>query len=250
MLVIVIIAAAAVVLIWTFRRAGWLGLRDKTAWDWAALLLVPALLAVGAGIINVGQQRVAEVRDQESALQAYFDRISSVVLDDGDADTKTVVGRAQTAAVLRTVDGPRAGRVLVFLDEMGLLAEYEVSLEGLDLSDSELKGIDLSGLDFEDADLSGSDLEDALLGETDLEGADLRNADLKDAVLTDASLEDADLGGADLDHADLRGADLRDAAGLSPEQLEEACFDASTRLPEVLDRISGEGCSGSAEDDD
>ncbi|MDX1691338.1 MAG: pentapeptide repeat-containing protein [Acidimicrobiia bacterium] len=244
------VAAAVVVLAWAVRRRRWTGFEGKTLWDWMSLLAVPVLLAAGAGLINLGQNRLADARAEESAVQAYFGRISVLVLSDGDTTATDAIGSAQTAAVLRTVSGERAGRILLFLDEMDLLARYDVSYEGLDLRSAELKDVDLAGAEFEDADLAGADLEGANLAGADFEGANLSGADLKDAVLSGASFEDAELGRALLDHADLRGADLREVRGLSAARLAEACFDATTLLPDGLGDVGADpdACTGSAED--
>ena len=78
---------------------------------------------------------------------------------------------------------------------------------------------DLTGIDLHDANLKG-----ALLTKTNLTGADLR-----DARLDGASLSDANLTGANL-----TGADLRGTKNLTQMQLDQACGDAHTKLPEGL----------------
>jgi hypothetical protein len=80
-------------------------------------------------------------------------------------------------------------------------------------------------------DLIGRDLRT-----TDLRGADLRGALLVGADLRGARLVLTDLTGADLRGADVRGADLAPALFLTQFQVNAARGDATTTLPDVLDR--------------
>src|SRR5262245_4227897 len=67
------------------------GFETKTLWDWMDLLIIPAVLAIGAFVLNRSERAVerqvaedraklereiATDRQQEAALQAYIDRIS------------------------------------------------------------------------------------------------------------------------------------------------------------------------------
>ena len=71
-----------------------------------------------------------------------------------------------------------------------------ISLEGADLSDTDLSGADLKCACFRNTDLSGADLT----------GADVSDTDLREANLSAAILLGADLTGADVSYADLSGA--------------------------------------------
>jgi hypothetical protein len=82
----------------------------------------------------------------------------------------------------------------------------------------------LRGVQLADANLAGANLKGAIL-----DGANLRGADLKDAIL-----DRADLRGADFHRANLSGADLTGAGGLVQEQLNKACGDAGTKVPEGM----------------
>ena len=91
-------------------------------------------------------------------------------------------------------------------------------------------------------DLSEMNLQDVDLSETDLSGADLEHAylhgsNLSGANLSGANLHGANLSGADLEHAYLHGANLSGANlsgihNLDQGQLDGACVDEKTRLPE------------------
>ena len=65
-------------------------------------------------------------------------------------------------------------------------------------------------------------------------GADLSGADLSDANLSGANLSGANLSDANLSGANLSGANLTGAKNLTQEQLDKACGNADTKLPEGL----------------
>jgi len=115
----------------------------------------------------------------------------------------------------------------------------DANLSGADLSDADLSRADLSRADLNRANLSDTKLIGADLSDADLSRADLSDANLNDAKLIGADLSDADLGGATLDraqlgNADLTGANLSDATDLTQTQLDVACGNANTKLPESL----------------
>jgi hypothetical protein len=107
------------------------------------------------------------------------------------------------------------------------------------LSSARLINADLSGAILLGANLSGADLSRASLDDANLIAAILGGANLSDAVVRGADLRGASLGGANLINASLRGAnlsgaDLSGARGLTQAQLDEACGNANTKLPEGL----------------
>jgi uncharacterized protein YjbI with pentapeptide repeats len=115
----------------------------------------------------------------------------------------------------------------------------DANLSGANLSDADLSRADLSRADLNRANLSDTKLIGADLSDADLSRADLSDAKLSDAKLIGADLSDADLGGATLDraqlgNADLTGANLSDATDLTQTQLDVACGNANTKLPEGL----------------
>ncbi len=65
-----------------------------------------------------------------------------------------------------------------------------------------------------------------------LKGADLRGAELREANLMGANLRDANIHNADLAGATLGNAELIGVRGLTQEQLDQACGNGDTRLPE------------------
>ncbi len=226
--------------------------REKTLWDWLELLIVPLVLASGGLWFNrqekerdrareqAGKEReqvraeqqaeterkIAEDNQREQALQAYFDRMSELLLEkklreSQPDDEVRAVARSRTLTVLRRLDGGRKRSVLEFLYESGLIttraaivglteaplqdAMLELAtLPGVDLPRADLRGADLRG-----ADLQGANLERAYLDRANLEGTDLEGANLRGAFLTGAFLQLVNLPGADLRVAFLQEVDLR-----------------------------------------
>ena len=127
-----------------------------------------------------------------------------------------------------------------------------VDLTGANLSGANLGLADLNGAYLSSANLSGANLGGANLTGADLSGANLRGANLRGANLsgaypigadlTGANLRGADLTGAHLRGATLRGAILRGAKNLIQTQLDEACGNSETELPEGLDLILPKPC--------
>ena len=254
MILYLILAAVGLVfllaIVRLFLRPTSTGFAGKTLWDWFDVFGMPATVGLGAMVLSLTQMAIQDERAREEAVQSYIDRISALVTD-GVEETDIAVGRAQTGAIFRQVKKDRAGRVLLFLSEIGLLREFGPNLEFVDLGGADLKGMSFAGLDFEGSNLRRSELEDADLSDTDFENADLRGADMKDADLRRADFDHAWLARADLDHADLRGANLLDATGVTSKQLGRACLDETTILPRglLVELAEITGCTGRAEDD-
>ncbi len=102
-------------------------------------------------------------------------------------------------------------------------------LSRTDLQDANLVSANLQGINFQ-----GADLQDANLYRANLQGANFTGANLQGAVLFEADLRNANLRNANLQGADLEEANLTNAEGLTREQLDEACGDNQTQLPDYL----------------
>jgi hypothetical protein len=105
-----------------------------------------------------------------------------------------------------------------------------------DLSETHLEGASLDAAHLERASLEGAHLEMALLDAAHLEGATLDGAHLEGATLAAAHLEDASLLTAHLEGAILFDADLSKTSGLRPDDLARTLGDATTTLPEGMQR--------------
>ena len=123
--------------------------------------------------------------------------------------------------------------------------------------EGEQRDADMEDADFRGAYLGRTDLRSRLLTRANFAGANLQGADLRDADLTGANferaivgcyasqkkelepqIECADLRGALLQRAHFAAADLRRAEGLTQAQLDGACGDQATLLPDGL-RLTG-----------
>lgn len=252
----------------------WLGFNGKTLWDLLSLVVVPLSLAGVTYLFNrlqgesersaaqkqraleedlarrqrEAEQAIARQREAETALQAYLDKMTDLLLKEklrtswASSEVRSIA-LARTRTVLQTLDGRRKGHLVRFLYESRLLqlAHPVLSLKGADLREAVLEGavlpaINLGGADLREAVLEGADLAGASLAGADLRGArmraiglkgvDLGAADLRGAILVAAVLVDADLRGAKLHGADLQAATLRqatlDGVDLSGAMLEGA----------------------------
>ena len=231
-------------------------------WEWADLLIVPLLLAIGAFLVRQfleGQEKRREAKDEELAadrnlqevLKDYLDQMNQFLLDDswpreincGDEagisrvsnQPIVVVMRARTLAVLRELDGKRNGYVVRFLIEANALPF--VPLKRVDLSRADLSKADLSKADLRWANLRGTIFDSStqlsdkwrLVHEIvnhRVSNQDLKWADLRETNLRGADLRETNLRGADLRETNLRGANLRETnlrgANLSRANLREA----------------------------
>src|SRR5258707_738068 len=152
----------------------------KTSWDWIQVLLLPAVLTLATLLFiraeRTNRQKVTQLRNQnerviaidnqcETALQAYLNRMSELLLEEKSRvsapDTEIWnVARALTLTLLRRLDAGRKGSVLQFLYESGHINKNAgksiLDLSGTDLSEAELSGANLSGVDLTRANLSGA----------------------------------------------------------------------------------------------
>ena len=242
------------------------GFEVKTLWDWMDLLIIPLFLAGGAFFLNSSEKEterqraedraklereIATDRQQETALQAYLDRMAELLMKENLQTTKKKsvrnVARIRTLTVLRGLDARRKGYVAQFLYEAHLISSSKqvVSLESADLRDvnlfgEELRSVSLDGADLRNANLGYTKLDHAvlraLLNNANLLGASLQGANLQAAFLNDANLELANLEDADLTMAVLYRADFTKAnltgAIVSTQQLAQAKSLAGATMPD------------------
>ena len=245
----------------------------KGLWDYLEILLVPVLL-FGLGVLLDSRskardatqrneaERIRQEENRDQALQLYFDRVSSILLDkqvislaeaakllgpnykDPLVESARDVIRAQTLAILRvfSADEEKKSSVVRFLIESEILSSLTVSLSGADLSEADLSLANLSEADLSWAKLSEADLSLANLSGANLIGANLSEANLSWAKLSEADLSLADLSLANLSLADLSLANLSWAdlseANLSLANLENVQWDDKTTWPSA-DRFKG-----------
>lgn len=174
----------------------------KTLWDWLQLLIVPALLTLGAVWFTARQNHDVEIarrqhetdieiaadNQREAARQAYIDKMSELLLEKGLRGSKAGdevrnVARVRTLTVLSQSDNKRKRSIVRFLQESGLIDQHNTI-------------IDLSFANLREANLHQVNLSNANLHEVDLRRANLAGADLRHADLSEAELEGANLYGA------------------------------------------------------
>lgn len=117
------------------------------------------------------------------------------------------------------------------------MAEINANMTGIDASRTYLLGgffyqANIPVSDFKGAFLYGSQFENANLRGAKFESADLRRVIFTGANLLGAKFSKANMRLAELDRAHLEFADLREALNLTQTQLDEACGNSYTKLPE------------------
>ena len=222
-------------------------LRSPALWDWLQLLIVPAVLALGALWFNKTQKdtelkiaekaraadreiaekargvdreiaekaraadrEIAESQQRQATLEAYYDRMTELLL------THNLRGSTEYPEK-RSIARARTIAVIRSLDNERnqqlfsfLKASKLIEPENpvIDLSQADLSRADLSSVDLSGADLSGATLRQAVLRNANLSGANLSKADLIGANLIGANVIKANLSRTSLTWANLRNADL------------------------------------------
>jgi uncharacterized protein YjbI with pentapeptide repeats len=155
------------------------------------------MIAFGGLWFTRQQGKVSERQNtdnqHETALQAYLDKMSELLLEkhlkSHPEDEVREIAGVRTLTILARLDAHRKRSVLHFLHESGLIDKSKriVNLSGANLSSADLHGIDLRSADLQETDLHGADLSSA-----DLHGANLRGADLSGTILTQEQWEKAE----------------------------------------------------------
>jgi uncharacterized protein YjbI with pentapeptide repeats len=201
-----------------------------TLWGWLSLLIVPLTLALGGILFNAAQQqhgqdmeerryqndlRIQEKRAQDAALQAYLDKMSTLLLEHDlqskePTDKESTLAQAYTATLLDVAGPQHKGRVLLFLYRSNLVTkgQRKVDLAQTDLTEADLGSAYLWNADLSHVNFDGTRLSGAYLATSDMRSSILSNADLSRADLTGSVLKSADLRSANLTDSDLSGADL------------------------------------------
>jgi uncharacterized protein YjbI with pentapeptide repeats len=184
---------------------------------------------------DIRQRELAEDEKLEEALGAYFDRMSSLLIDKNmtaikhkslsglltpddsevvQLDASLDVIRTRTLIILQRFknDKERKAIVIQFLSEAKFISLFDLNLSSADLSGADLSRFDISSANLNSADLSGAILNTfSNLSYTILYNANLSCANLSTANLQHAELTAANLSKANLIKADLRYANLSDS---------------------------------------
>ncbi|MFE4106994.1 pentapeptide repeat-containing protein [Almyronema epifaneia] len=174
--------------------------------------------------LTVQQNRIT----QQQTIDAYFQGISDLVLDDEglleDWPQERAIAEARTAAILSSIDAFGKAKIIRFLSRSRLLTPLKRDtrlgrpiLDGtggyaedrqcgtrvIDL------GVMLAASDLSGSDLRWSDLSDANLVRANLQKGDLVRANLARSILYEANLAGADLMGARFFYGSLETASPR-----------------------------------------
>lgn len=197
------------------------GFEEQTLWDWMGLLIVPLLIPLSLFILNRGlresERRITIFNAQRDRLQAYFDRITDLMLQhDLDSNPKPVVksiARTLTLSVTPGLNDVQKGQILVFLHETELILQPAViSLRKADFNDALLpRKVDLRRIFLREAELNRAQFEKAILYLADLRESLLISSNFNEAIMVQARLRDAILENAQMQKAVLKDIDFRGA---------------------------------------
>lgn len=162
-------------------------------------------------------------------------------LSGGQFDGSDLTGAHFRRALLMRVEGTEvkmAGAVL----EDATLTEAVLSnsaMTGINLHRANLARVDFRGNDFRQANLSSAHGKGANFSGSNFSGAKLEHMNLENAKLANSNFQRVKFGDAifleaDLTGADFSDADMSEAQGLRQAQLDTACGNMNTRLPEGL----------------
>jgi DNA-binding transcriptional ArsR family regulator len=182
-------------------------------------LIVPRKNLQNAQATLQYQRDIEDRRAQETALEAYFGDITTLVReglrDEHPLSPIRLLTRGRTVSLFSQLDPGRKRVLLRILYEAGLMhKEREEGGKGnpvIGLSGADLRKAYLVEFNLSSADLKGTDMKAANLEKGNLAGADLRGANLSNAYLD----------GVDLYDAHLSNTNLIDARGLTNEGLEQ-----------------------------
>ena len=111
---------------------------------------------------------------------------------------------------------------------------HSATLDGANMWLADFTYADITRATLIDANLDGSELRHATLDQADLTGANLDGANLSNSRMVGAILSDANLNKVDLSAADIANVDFSSAHNMTQEQVDSACPDLATKLPDGL----------------
>ena len=190
-----------------------------------------ALLSASAAVLAWVMMMILGLGPLRRPFDLERVNLSGQYLFGGDLRGANLFGADLSNAILSDADLSDADLNSANLSKAALRGAllFGAHLSGANLRGAKLTNADLSGAKLTNADLSGANLTDVNQDVFFTPPIDLSNANLSRATLTNANLTNANLSGADLS-----SADLSNAKNLTQMQVDEACGDANTKLPEGL----------------
>jgi uncharacterized protein YjbI with pentapeptide repeats len=166
---------------------------------------------------------------QQQTIDAYFQGISDLILDDEglleDWPPERAIAEGRTAAILTGLDNEGKAKVIRFLSSSKLLTPLKRDrrlgrpiFDGLGGYEEDIeygvRVIDLTGMlvgsDLNRTDLRWTELSEANLANANLDGCDLTRANLSRTILTGATLREANFSRVRLFYGTLEQASPRD----------------------------------------
>ena len=148
-----------------------------------------------------------------------------------------VFGLETPTALANCRDQPKPG-VDLSMSDMA-----DANLTGAVLVQANLAVARQRGANLEGADLTKAELGRAVFKGANLDGVSLRHAYIARANFSGVNLAGVNLGGAYMLRTRFEGADLSQAEGLIQKQIEIACGDDKTKLPDGLQRPAAWPCT-------
>jgi uncharacterized protein YjbI with pentapeptide repeats len=217
--------------------------QNLTFWHVVGAVVIPVsgglLIAWVGSLFNRNQREREEAVEnqqaQDSALQAYLDQMSDLLVNQHlrslppGSDIHRLA-EARTSEVLLGLDGERKRRPLKLVYGLGLIKN------GANPGDTDGILLDLQNLSLDHADLTELTLRKASLRSADLRGADLQGADLRGSDLSHVDLRGANLTNADLSGANLLPYNEQDPATLSLHNLKDHALPTDDILRSATNR--------------
>jgi len=192
---------------------------------------------------------------QGTLAGAYLD--STTKLDPASLRGATLTGAMMGHFAMKGLDIRKADLKRATLDQVELVevrGGKQTHFDGALLHKATFERTTFKGSVFNDA-----KLQDSTFSASTLEGVHFKNADLQRVTFKGVKLEKADFEGARLEgavfqgmsdltgasfkNARLEGASLRDTTGLTQKQLDDACGDSRTQLPEAAKPLQIKACA-------
>jgi hypothetical protein len=215
---LVIFAGVVIVLVYGYlARPGWIGVSNKTFWDYLELLIVPAALAIGVYLLNRAQESERQAqeahREQEREAEAE-QREREREATEGARRERERLARESEIQYKLTVDNKRAqdAALQAYLDQMShLLTDAERPLHRAQPGDTlsivaRARTLTvLPRLDYERNARVLQFLYESRMIAKERPVLDLRGADFSAAALRGAYLRGADLRETNLRETNLEG---------------------------------------------
>lgn len=228
-------------LIWQGYKQDWTGFNDsgyrsgKYLWDWLEIIIVPLVLTLVGVYFNTRQKKAEienaaetekrktiqnQIKEQESELSRYFEKINDLILRDGLAKESASlevksIARSMTTEILQKISIEYAPKVINYLYENHLIEKENckvdlsgIALAGIDLSERYLNNVNLSGIKIYAGNLSGADFSNSDLSNAILFRCNLRNSKFTNTDITATDLKSCNLVLADFKNVQGSRADL------------------------------------------